>query len=82
MSARAQQAEEIETQRREAGLGGFMRRAAASTSLLRGKAVVAEEATMRPFREPPVDADAMLARKVAAARAKLVAAHSGVPPQE
>lgn len=71
---------EIERDKRETGLGGALRRAAASSAVLRSKATTVEAAARRPFRDPAVDTgdNSLLARKVREATARAL---GGPPPQ-
>ena len=71
---------EIERDKRETGLGGALRRAAASSAVLRSKATTVEAAARRPFRDPAVDTgdNSLLARKVREATARAL----GGPPQQ
>jgi hypothetical protein len=72
---RASAAEEVDRERarREGGLGGFMRRTATSSPIVRGKMTTAEASVTRDFRDPgaEIGADAILTAKVRAASARL-----------
>jgi hypothetical protein len=65
--------EAVERNRREAGLGGLLRRVGATSAVLRGKATTMEAAMMRGFRDPGVELgeDALLVRKYREAAARL-----------
>jgi hypothetical protein len=67
----------LEREKRETGLGGVLRRTAASTSALRARATTMEAAALRPFRDPAWDTGdgSLLATKVRDALSK-----AGGPP--
>ena len=58
--------EALEREKRETGLGGVMRRMAASSTAVRARATTVEAAARRPFRDPAWDTgdDSLLAQKV------------------
>ena len=70
---------QLDRERREAGLGGLVRRIVDSTPVLRGKAATADIAASRPFRDPAYELgwDSLLAQRVAAANARMDAAMRG-----
>ena len=70
---------EIERERRDAGLGGLLRRTAAASTALRAKATTVEVASRKPFRDPAWDTgdDSLLARKVRETAARAL---GGPPP--
>lgn len=65
-----------EQARREAGLGGLMRRAAEAAPWVRGRAAVVEAAAQRPFVDPGLEAGdgSLLTSRVREATARLEAA--------
>lgn len=71
--ASAEEEVERERQRREAGLGGLMRRAAATNPILKSKMTTNEAAMLRDFRDPAIELgpDALLASKVREATQKM-----------
>ena len=63
-----------EREKRETGLGGVLRRAAAASPTLRAKASTVEAASRRPFRDPALDLGegSLLTRKVHEAAARVL----------
>ncbi len=63
---------ELERDKRESGLGGALRRAAATSAVLRSKATTIEAASRRPFRDPAIETgdDSLLSRKLREATAR------------
>lgn len=83
LQAQASAAAEHERNRREAGLGGAMRRTLDTMTALRDKASVVEVAQAKPFRDPALDAgeNSLLTAKVHAAIARIEAlSRGGKPP--
>jgi hypothetical protein len=62
----------LEREKRETGLGGILRRTAATSSALRSRATTLEAAAQRPFRDPAFDTgdDSLIAMKLRDVMAK------------
>lgn len=73
LSATAEEEEAKEIERREAGLGGLMRRTAQSSAVLRSKLTTGEAALLREYKDPSIELgrDALLATKVREATARM-----------
>ena len=73
MQHEARAAADLDQQRREAGLGGMLRRTLESSALLRNKPATADAAAARRYRDPTPDigAESLLARKLRIANARL-----------
>lgn len=71
--------ERRDRERKEAGLGGLLRRVAAAMPALRGKASLGDLHASRPYRDPAYELglEALLAEKVGAANARMDAAMRG-----
>jgi hypothetical protein len=76
----AEREAEIERGRKESGLGGFMRRLATTSKVLRGKTTTSEAVMMRPFRDPAFDIseDSLLVEKWRDAAAKMFRGQPGL----
>jgi hypothetical protein len=79
----AWEASERERLRKEAGLGGAVRRTIEKLPVVKNKPSIMETAEAKPYRDPAVDAgdDAMLTHKVHAALARMDAM-MGRPPRD